>query len=154
MIMPSLLQHRTFVLMSGALCLLALGIAAEQTRPYPNLTEVLNSAKKFNGRHIAFIVECRVGKIRSDGLVLKQMNAEVLARTHERNFRSGDDVVVEGIFHAPATLEVTRMHVVSTRRVKMAISVIPVIVVTLLVFKNVGFDRKGGRLYLKESPHA
>jgi len=140
--------------MSGALCLLALGIAAEQTRPYPNLAEVINSAEKFNGRQIAIIVECRVGEVTPDGFVLKQMNVEVLARTLEKNFRSGDDVVVEGIFQSPVTLEVTRMHIASKRRVKMAISVVPVIVVMVLVFKNVGFDKKSGWLNLKESPHA
>ena len=140
--------------MSGALCLLALGIAAEQTRPYPNLAEVINNAEKFNGRQIAIIVECRVGEATPDGFILKQMNAGVLARTLEKNFRSGDDVVVEGIFYAPATLEVTRMHVASNRRVKMAISVVPVIVVVLLVYKNVGYDTKGGWFYLRKSADA
>lgn len=140
--------------MCGALCLLVLGIAAEQTRPYPNLAEVLDSAEKFNGRQIALIVECRVGEVTPDGFILKQMNAEVLARTLEKNFRSGDDVVIEGNFYAPATLEVKRMHVSSNRRVKMAISVVPVIVVVLLVYKNVGYDKKGGWFYLRKSADA
>lgn len=140
--------------MSGAFCLLALGIAAEQTRPYPNLAEVINNAEKFNGRQIAIIVECRIGEVTPDGFVLKQMNVEVLARTDEKKFRIGDDVVIEGIFQSPATLEVTRMHIASKRRMKMAISVIPAIVVVLLVFKNVGYDKMGGWFYLRRSTDA
>jgi len=137
-------------LVSGALCLFAFGIAAERTRPYSNLAEMLSNPEKFYDQKVALIVECRVVAIIPEGFVLKQGNVVIIAQTSERHVQLDEYVVVEGIFRAPATLEVTRMHVASKRGLKMAISIVPVIVVILLVLKDVGYDRKGGWFYLRK----
>jgi hypothetical protein len=149
-----LFRIRAFVWLSGGLLLLALGLVAERTRPYPNLTEILSAPQKIDGLPIALIVECRVAEITHDGFILKQMDKQIFARGPERNFQIGDDIAVEGIFLTPDTLEVTRLHVSLNRRLKIAVSILPVLVVGFLLWRNVGLDRKRGWLYLKKSFHA
>jgi hypothetical protein len=134
--------------------LVALGICAERTRPYPSLAEILASPEKYDGALIGLTIECKVEEVRAGGFILRQMGARMFVRTPEEDVRSGQDVAVEGIYHAPGTVVVTRMRVARERRLKMAISVVPVIVVVVLGWRSVGFERRGGWLSLRKSGHA
>jgi hypothetical protein len=152
---PSALLHqRAVALLGGGLCLLSLGLAAELTRPYPHLKEVLANPQKYHDKPLRLIVECSIAAVTPEGFVLRQMDAEIAAQTPEKNLQAGDYVVVEGVLRAPAILEVTRLRVAHKRRLKMAISLAPVLVVVFLVWRNVRCDRKAGMLFLKSSAHA
>jgi len=152
--MHTLLERRTIVWMAGAVCLCMLSMLAETTRPYPYLKEVLQNPEKFNGKPIPLLVECRIAEVTADGFVLRQMDDLIRAISARGDFQKGDDVVVEGIFRAPATLEVTHIRVAARRSTKIVISVAPIFVVFFLLMKNIAFDRKAGKFFLRAFPHA
>lgn len=154
MTITALLRRRAAVWFLGVLCLLGLGIAAELTRPYPTLLEVLADPQRFDNRRLALIVECHVAGVTPSGFILQQMDSKILVRSDEKEVHVGDDLVIEGIFHAPARLDVLRMRIASRRRMKMVISVVPALLVIVLVITNVSYDRHAGEFFLRKSPHA
>jgi hypothetical protein len=152
---PSTFFHsRTIYLGAGVACLLAMSIAAERGRPYPDLFEILSVPQQYEGRRVAVFVECRIAQITPDGFFLQQGAVRVLAKTSERDLRVGDFVSVEGIFRAPNLIEVTRMRIAYGRRWKMLVSIAPVIIVAALLRRNLEFDRRAWMFSLKKRPHA
>jgi len=140
---------RPLVWAAGGLGLLAIGYAAEKTRPYPTMAEILARPDRYHGKLVPLIGECRVEVMLPDGFVIRQMGARMRARTSAPDAHPGDDVVVEGTFRAPDSLEVTRLRIAAGRRWKMAISVVPVMVIGFLLRRNIGVAVRSHAVWLR-----
>ncbi len=154
MSLTTLFHSRAIMLLAGGAGLLAMGVAAELSRPYPDLSEILSVPQQYVGQRVVVFVECRIAEITPDGFFLQQGAIHVLAKTSERGLRVGEFVSVEGFVRAPNVIEVTRMRIAHGRRWKMLVSLAPVIIVAMLLRRNLELDRQSWTFSLKKPTHA
>jgi hypothetical protein len=133
----------------GLVLLMLLCAWANYSCPYPELAEILGNPQKFAGQRVAVFIEAKIVERTADGFILAQRGhrLRVLANLKEVP-PLGEFAAVEGVFQPPAHLQAEAIHLAQGRRWKMAVSVIPVLLLVVLLPLALRFDRRNGTLKL------
>jgi hypothetical protein len=135
--------YRIFI---GLALLALLGAWANYSCPYPDLAEILGNPQIFAGRRVAVFIEAKVAERTEDGFILVQRGHRLRVQTNIAEAPLGEFVVVEGLFRPPDYLQAETVHLASGRRWKMAVSVIPVLLLAVLLPMTLRFDRRSKTL--------
>jgi hypothetical protein len=125
------------------LCLLAtLTYYGYRAYPEVRLVDCLRDPERFDGVSITVGTEATVGQILEDGFVVRQMGRLVRVQGDPGDARVGDFVRLQAQFHKDGHLTLQRLYVAKKRRAKLAISLLPALLVAVLVVRSYRFDRK------------
>lgn len=133
---------KTYRLLVGVFLLALLGGWAQYSCPYPALAEILANPEKYAGTRVAVFIEARVTALTADGFILAQRGQLLRVHTAIKNAPLNEFVAVAGNFQPPNHLHADTVHLASGRRAKMAVSVIPVLLLVVLVPMALRFDRQ------------
>lgn len=139
------------------IALLSLGIAALAFSARfwesagPDYRRCLAEPESCDGQLIPFFIDARIIRIEPDRLVISQPEGEVVIRvpggTASIGGKPGDYLEARAIFHREGWLELEAIQVAPLRRLKIAVSLLPVLAVAYLLFKTIGWKDK--RLIIK-----
>ena len=138
-----------FKILPGLALLLLLCVWADYSCPYPELAEILGEPQKFAGQQVAIFIEARVVDRTEDGFILAQRGQHLRVRTNVKEAPLGEFVAVQGVFQPPNYLQARAIHLAQGRRWKIAVSVIPVLLLAVLLPMALRFDRRNGTLALR-----
>jgi hypothetical protein len=129
-------------ILSGLIVLLSLCAWAQYSCPYPELAEILAYPEKFAGRRVAVFIEAKVAEHTIDGFILNQRGHRLRVHANIQDAPIDEFVAVAGVFQPPSDLQADAVHLARGRRWKMAVSVIPVLLLAFLVPRALRFDRR------------
>lgn len=96
--------------------------------------------------------DTKIGKVRKDGFELVESKDRISVMGNAKNLKENEYIYLQAIFHKEGYLELERIRIRRFRRLKMAVSVLPVLLVTFLFFKRYRFNFK--TLVFVEKQHA
>ncbi|MBC7187997.1 MAG: hypothetical protein H5U38_13265 [Calditrichaeota bacterium] len=137
------MHRRRLVTIGLLLCLLAV-LSYYGYRAYPEvrLIDCLRDPERFDGVSITVGNEAKVWQIVEDGFVVRQMGRLVRVQGDPGTARVGDFVRFQAQFHRDGHLTLQRLYVAKRRRAKVAISLLPALLVAVLVVRSYRFDRR------------
>lgn len=138
----------------GLVLLVSLCAWAHLSCPYPDLEEIFAHPQTYAGKRVAVFIEARVVELTAYGFVLNQRGSRLHVHTSEKNAPLNGFAAVAGIFQPPHHLQADTVHLAAGRRWKMAVSVIPVLLLVFLLPRALRYDRPTRTLILRVSPHA
>jgi len=138
----------------GLLLLASLCAWAHYSRPYPDLAEMLAHPEQYAGKRVAVFIEARVAEQTEDGFILTQRGHRLRVHTGIKDVPLNEFVAVAGIFQPPNRLHADSVHQAKGRRWKIAVSVIPVLLLVFLLPMALRFDRQTRAFTLRQKPHA
>ncbi|MDZ7337946.1 MAG: hypothetical protein ONB30_05350 [candidate division KSB1 bacterium] len=117
-------------------------------RAYPELrlSTCLQDPLRYDGAHLVVGTEATVEALVPNGFVIRQLGRSVCVVGDPGDARVGDFVRMEVIFHKEGYLTLKRLYVAKKRRAKIAVSVLPVLVVGVWFCRAYRFDRRCGYL--------
>jgi hypothetical protein len=133
----------------GLVLLVLLCAWANYSCPYPELAEILSNPQKFAAQRVAVFIEAKIVERTADGFILAQRGHHLRVLTDIKDAPLGEFVAVEGMFQPPDFLQAEAIHLAQGRRWKMAVSVIPVLLLAVLLPMALRFDRRNGTLRLR-----
>ncbi|NIA30166.1 MAG: hypothetical protein GWP06_09675 [Actinobacteria bacterium] len=122
-----------------ALVLLALSLYGKYFDPTITLQMCLQNPQKYDGALIEIGTETTVREILADGFTIEQMGKVVKVVGKTDNIFPNEFVSLQVVFHKGPWLELKKSHIAKYRRVKIAVSVIPVLFVFVLFFREYKF---------------
>jgi len=138
----------------GLTALILICARAQYSCPYPDLAEILANPEKFAGQRVAAFIEARVIEETKDGFIIAQRGNRLRVHTEVKEAPLNEFVAVAGIFQPPDQLHADSIHLAHGRRWKIAVSVIPVLLLVFLLPMALRFDRQMRTLILRTSTHA
>jgi hypothetical protein len=138
----------------GSALLVLLCAWANYSCPYPELDEILGNPQKFSGQRVAVFIEAKVVERTEDGFILVQRGHRLRVLTNIKEAPPGEYVAVQGVFQPPAHLQAEAVHFAPGRRWKIAVSVIPVLLLAVLLPMALRFNRRNGTLALRSELYA
>jgi hypothetical protein len=138
----------------GLLLLASLCARAHYSRPYPDLAEMLAHPEQYAGKRVALFIETRVAEQTEDGFILTQRGHRLRVHTSIKDVPPNEFVAVAGIFQPPDRLHADSVRHAKGRRWKIAVSVIPVLLLVFLLPLALRFDRQTRTFILRPKPHA
>ncbi|MCI0698421.1 hypothetical protein L0337_41290 [candidate division KSB1 bacterium] len=138
-----------FKILPGPVLLLLLCAWANYSCPYPDLAEILGNPQKFAGQRVAVFIEARIAERTEDGFILAQRGHRLRVLANVKEAPLGEFVAVQGVFQPPNHLRAETIRLAQGRRWKIAISVIPVLLLAVLLPMALRFDRRNGTLTLR-----
>ncbi|MDZ7360267.1 MAG: hypothetical protein ONB46_06010 [candidate division KSB1 bacterium] len=138
----------------GLLVLASLCAWAHYSSPYPDLTEILAHPEQFAGKRVGLFIETRVAEPTVDGFILTQRGHRLRVHTDIKDVPANEFVAVAGIFEPPDRLHAASVRHAKGRRWKIAVSVIPVLLLVFLLPLALRFDRQTRSFILRQKPHA
>jgi hypothetical protein len=138
-----------FRILLGLVSLAALGAWANYSCPYPELGEILGNPQKFAGQRVAVFIEAKIVERTEDGFMLAQRGHRLRVQTNLAEAPLGEFVAVAGVFQPPDRLQAEAVHLAPGRRWKMAVSVIPVLLLAALLPMALRFHRRNKTLTTK-----
>lgn len=125
----------------GLLILLALLVLyGYRENPFVTLRMCLGDPHQYDGQEINIAQEATVAQLLTNGFLLRQMDQIIRVQGDSQNASPGDYVRMKAIFHKENYLELKRLYVAKGRRLKMIVSVVPVMYILFLFFKTYRFD--------------
>ncbi len=134
----------------GLVLLVLLCAWANYSCPYPDLAKILGDPQKFAGQRVAVFIEARIVERTEDGFILAQRGHHLRVLTKIKEAPLGEFVAVEGVFQPPDRLQAEAIRLAPGRRWKMAVSVIPVLLLAVLLPMALRFDRRQRTLILQQ----
>ncbi|MGH7455427.1 MAG: hypothetical protein ACRENG_29000 [bacterium] len=138
----------------GLVLLVLLCAWANHSCPYPDLAEILGNPQKFAGQRVAVFIEAKIVERTEDGFILAQRGHHLRVLTNIKEAPPGEFVAVQGVFQPPAHLQAETIRLAQGRRWKMAVSVIPVLLLAVLLPLALRFNRRNGTLTLRSDTYA
>ncbi|MGH7601745.1 MAG: hypothetical protein ACREOI_35735 [bacterium] len=138
-----------FKILPGLALLLLLCAWADYSCPYPDLAEILGNPQKFAGQRVAIFIEARIVERTEDGFILTQRGHHLRVLANVKEAPLGEFVAVQGVFQPPNYLQAGAIHLAQGRRWKIAVSVIPVLLLAVLLPLALRFGRRNGMLTLR-----
>jgi hypothetical protein len=128
----------------GLLSVLLGGLTYYGYRAYPEITlaDCLKDAERHDGAMITVGTEATVAQLLPDGFVVRQMGRLLRVVGNPAAARVGDFVRLRAQFHKEGYLTLERLYVAKKRRVKVAISLLPAILIVAMVAHTYRFDRR------------
>ena len=108
--------------------------------PAITLQQCLADPERYDSARIEVATEAVITAISDDGFMLRQMGKEIKVVGHSPDLRAGEFVSLTGIYHKEGWIESDKIHVAKKRRVKIAASLLPVLVVLVLFGKKFTFN--------------
>jgi hypothetical protein len=138
----------------GLFLLASLCAGAHYSRPYPDLAEMLAQPQQYAGKRVALFIETRVAEQTEDGFILTQRGHRLRVHTAIKDVPPNEFVAVAGIFQPPDRLHADSVRHAKGRRWKIAVSVIPVLLLVFLLPMALRFDRPTRAFTLRQKSHA
>lgn len=134
-----ILRNR-WVLTSGFLLLLiGLIYYGYRYNPRVNLSMCLNDPLKYDRYEVSIGTEAKVVERLSDGFILQEMGHTIRVKGDPQNVSPGDYVRLRAIFHKEGYLDLKLLYVAKGRRLKILVSIAPVVLVLFLFFRTYRF---------------
>jgi len=137
-------------IITGLILLLLLCFYAHDSSPYPDLAEILAQPENYAGKRVAIFIEARIMELTTDGFILTQRGQRLRVHTAIKNAPVDEFVAVTGIFQPPNHLHAGMVHLAPARRWKIAVSVIPVLLLAFLLPMALRFDRQTRNFTLRK----
>ncbi len=127
----------------GLLLALLLALVYYGYRAYPEirLADCLKDPARYDGTLITVGTEATVEQLLPDGFLVRQMGRVVRVIGDAGDAKPGDFVRFRARFHREGYLTLQHLYVAKARRAKVAVSILPVLLVAVLVVKTYRFDR-------------
>jgi len=104
--------------------------------------ECLLEPEKYEGRELIVKNDAVIGEIFEDKFEIVQHNKKIMVRGVTESLKSNEFVSLRATFHKEGYLTVKEMHVHRYRRLKIAISILPVMIVGWIFFRKYKFNSK------------
>jgi len=117
-------------------------IHSHKNRPEMALkfSECLLNPKQYNGRELIIKNEAKTGEIFKDKFEILQGNDKIMVIGAIESLKKNEYVTLRATFHKEGYLTVKDMHVHKYRRLKIAISMITIILVGWIFFRKYRFN--------------
>lgn len=133
--------RKRWVLISGlVLLLIVLAYYGYRYNPRVNLSMCLNDPLKYDCHEISIETEAKVFERLPDGFILQEMGHTIRVKGDPQNVSPGDYVQLKAIFHKEGYLGLKHLYVAKGRRLKILVSIAPVVLVLFLLFRTYRFD--------------
>lgn len=132
--------------------LVLLLVYSRMTYPHLTLSMCLHSPDKFDGRLISVTNEITVSRITNDGFMIDHEGKDFLVRGTTKDLHKGEYITIKGIFHKEGWLELKDIHIANNRRLKIYLSMLPVLLIAIGFFLTFRFNFT--RLCFEEKKHA
>jgi len=140
---PGAAVLRPCLLLLLGLVLILLAAYGAFHHPWISYADCIADPAACDGLVVEEFHEPRIGEIRPDGFELLQRGeAPVFVAADTSGLVSGEFVGLKAVFHREGTLTAKVVKVASRRREKMAVSLIPPVLVLFLFFRNFRFNAK------------
>ncbi|MGQ9560087.1 MAG: hypothetical protein ACUVWA_06210 [Candidatus Oleimicrobiaceae bacterium] len=120
--------------------LVALTYYGYRAFPEIRLADCLHDPARYDGALITVGTEATVERVLPDGFLVRQMGRVVRVIGDAGNARPGDFVRFRARFHREGHLTLEQLYVAKRRRAKVAVSILPALLVVALVIKTYRFD--------------
>jgi len=107
-----------------------------------NYHECLLDPNKYDGSELIVKNEAIIGEIFEDKFEILQNNKKIMVRGATESLKSNEFVSLRATFHKEGYLTVKEIHVHRYRRLKIAISILPVMIVGWIFFRKYKFNSK------------
>ena len=131
---------RAAVVLGVPVLLGLLGWYSYRYHPYRNLRDALRRPQAFDGRVVTAGAEVTIVSVDDTSFVIRQLGHTFRVRGHLPGARPGEYIALEVVFRENADLELVRGRVLTGRRAKIWISVLPLLAVVALFFVDFRFD--------------
>ena len=118
------------------LVMISLSVFGERHDPSINLRMCLQDPLQYDLQMITVGTETTVKKIEIDHFVISQMGKELIVYGQCPGIHENDFIQLVGIFHKEGWLELKSCYIARYRRIKIWISIFPIIWVAVLFFKE------------------
>lgn len=109
--------------------------------PATTLQMCLQNPEIHDGKTINIGNEATVQKLTKDGFIIRQLGRTIPVKSSTvESLKPGVFINFTAVFHKEGWLEAKQVHVMKKRRVKIWISVLPVIVIFILFFNQFKFN--------------
>lgn len=130
--------------------LLGLVVYGKMANPAVTLQMCLRQPSRYDGQVIQVGAEATVVAIRQDGFVIRQMGKTIPVIGGNEGIVIGDFVSLIATFHSTGFLELHESYVARYRRLKILVSILPVLLIGYLFFKRYKFSVKQGLFYSRD----
>ena len=140
----------------SVVCLIGLGLWAEYSKPFVDPRDLLDAPQAFDGMEVEGFSGWRATHQSDDGFVLERDGRRIVVIAEVGDEPLGRNGMLRGVFRAPDKIEAIawRYPSNSERNLKIAVSLLSVVLLPLLVFLAVGIDADNRALVLKRRDHA
>lgn len=111
-----------------------------RNNPSVGLQVCLDNPLGYDGREIGVGTEATVVRRLTDGFIVKELGRTIRVEGNPQEASPGDFVRMRGVFHKEGYLELKQLYVAKQRRLKILISIVPVLFVLVLFFRTYRFD--------------
>lgn len=121
---------RTIILLVIGITLISLSFYSAHFHPWIELKDCLQNPQKYDGQLVTSYKEPMIGEIYPDGfqLIQKQVTS-IRVYSDTTGLSTGEYVGIRAVFHKEGYLVATNLKIARNRRVKIWISVIPVLII-------------------------
>ena len=144
-------RHRTLKMTLIILTLIGFSLSVQFGKPGRTYRQCLADPETFDGKEIPIYIDARIIRIAPTCLIISQPEAPVVVRvpggTGGIEGSPGDFVEAQTIFRKQGYLELKAIRTAPLRKIKIAVSVIPVVAVAALLIRTVRWEKR--RLVLK-----
>jgi len=145
-------RHRALKIILIALAVIGLVLSVRfWADEGPGYQQCLADPDSCDGREIPFFIDARIVRIDPERIVISQPEGPVEIRVPkgmgEIRGKPGDYLEALAVFHKEGGLELKALQLAPLRRIKIAVSIIPVLGVAYLLLKTIRW--KNGRLEIK-----
>ena len=142
-------DRNRWILIFGLLLVLAILVwYGYHFRPKMTLKMCLDDPLRYDGKEIGVWAESKVVELLPDGFLVKEMSYTIRVVGDPQNASPGDYVRMRAVFHKEGYLELKRLYVAKEKRLKIVVSIVPVLLVLFLLFKTYRFD--WSRMFFRE----
>ncbi len=109
---------------------------------YPGITlrMCVEDPLRYDGRAIGVGTETTVAALFADGFLIHHMGDTFRVLGDPGDAEPGDFIQMRAVFHCEGYLELQRLHVAKYRRLKIIVSIAPVVLVAFLFLKHYRFN--------------
>jgi hypothetical protein len=133
--------NRTAAIAGLGLGMVLLCLYGGLRHPWISYTECRQDPEKYDGLVVENFREPKIGAIRTNGFELLQHGERpVFVEADTAGLKSGEYVALKAVYHGEGRLTATTVRVVSRRREKMAVSLVPAVMIVFLFFRHFRFN--------------
>jgi hypothetical protein len=121
--------------------LLFLSLYTHFKHPWIDLEKCLKDPERYHGREVTDFREPRIGEIKADGFILNQRNgSSIFVKADTTGLEQGAYIGLIARFHKDGYLKAIKYRIAKKRKMKIVISIIPVIIVAILLITSFRID--------------
>lgn len=134
-------KRRLFRILLYITILTGLIIYGKRNFPETTLHMCLKEPQRYDGVTLTIGNEAIVHQLTADGFIIKQMGELIPVKSSKTaSLEPGVFVNSIAVFHKEGWLEAKQVRVMKYRRIKIGVSILPVIIITVLFFRHFYFQ--------------